>query len=733
MKKSFCILTTVLLAMSVSIEALGQESLRGQVIDEEGESFSGFVLSVVGHSTVDTLRIYSSDGSFILPETTDCPYHFTISYFGERVLDTLIVCGTPSPVTLHARTSKVLDELVVSGHRTIIHQTLMEDRVAVQGVPIFRDDNALEVLQKVPGLILRDQQMTYKGLPITYVRFGERSMRRKLSADLLQTLQSLFAGDVTSVTFKRMPRGDSYELIIDEAAFRGFETTASASYSRTRGHRGSLYDRSILNTTRMDNSLYLSLNPYSVRDGYTSDYTFDDGTTKHISSDDHNRSTYWTIEYAGNYRFSDVITGGLTTRYFGESTVIDRTSDVFGTSSDRHLSQPYSDVTLGAFLDLKKGPHDLHLETAYNSNYSGYHLSLEGSEDLTQKIRRRSRVPNASIDYSYTLPGSDFRLRSLTSYTYLDLHSEDELSDGPVQDQWEHSLVEDLYLTGKVGQLEMNGGVTLNYSHSPLNEYLYVDPHLLLGYALGEHRLTLKLDRYRRKPLAWMMSEMQQQETEGTITTGSSDLEPYSSYNLSLGYSWRNLGIDISGRKRTGWWDYRRSYEDGKFVSQMVNLGELKSLLVYIYYSHYWDHFYISPSFDFETGTYTPTDLGEKRDKETYSINLSMGVNYGPHKASLSGYYVPTYRYEQGWEEPNSSVSLRYSYTTQDRVWQFSAYADDIFDRANAHTHFYGQGFEEFNVPKYGRRQVGLSVVYRFSAGERVRGVSSLRHNDKRN
>lgn len=75
----------------ISLNLYSQTMITGNVIDEDGKPFINYTLKVVGASKLDSLKLYSPNGNFSF-EGNDCPYHFTIAYFGEQVLDTIVGC-----------------------------------------------------------------------------------------------------------------------------------------------------------------------------------------------------------------------------------------------------------------------------------------------------------------------------------------------------------------------------------------------------------------------------------------------------------------------------------------------------------------------------------------------------------------------------------------------------------------------------------------------------------------
>ena len=720
-----------ILMTSISPNLYSQTMITGNVINEDSKPFTDYTLRAVGVSKQDSLHLYSPNGAFSF-EGKDCPYHFTITYFGEQVLDTIVGCDDlKSHLTFQARMGKQLEEVIVKARRPIVKSKLMEDQIQVNGIKIFENDNVAEILQKIPGSVQSSSQLKYKSLPVVSVRFGRQGMSRPLTADILQMLESQFAENVSSLTFKRLPQGNSYELIVNSVVIKGFETANTAEYSRGKGDYGMLNTRNVFNTEKLSNSIYLRTMPSRSPKSSTKQYVFDDGDVKNIADDIEQKKNNFYGDYSNNYSLSKQVNVGLLINYFVKNDKDDRTSNVYGDISDRDGAQVNHFFTTGVYFDLNKKKHQLHLEMAFNNMNDRYKLR-DVNNALIQHTKSNNISPNASADYTYTFRNPKFKLRSLSAYSYMLLKSEDVLSNTKFDDYWEHIFNQNLYLNGSFGNFEFNAGVTLDYSNNVNDHCVYLDPHILLDYKIKGHNFSLRYDQKTSRPLSGNLSTVTKQKNDGVEIIGNSDLKPYRNSEFGLSYSKGNFGLTVGGIRRDNWWILIPSYKDNKFIYQYTNVGTSHMFTASVYYSQYWKYFYLSPYISFETGKFKIKENNAKRDNRYLDISLPMGFTYRKHRLNMTFSYTPISQFEVTKEEPKSNLSIRYTYSAFNNALRISLFAKDIFKQNQIQSTMYADGFNEYRDSHTDSRRFGIQLVYRFKKNK-VKNFSSLRHNVTRN
>ncbi len=721
------------IVVSSSFKAYSQSMVAGKLIDEEGKPLTNYVLKVFNASKSDSLQIYSSNGFFSFEDRKKCPYRFIVSYFGEQVLDTTVECSKiHKALVLKAKTSTRLKELVIRGKKPIVKHTLMEDQVQVKGISIFENNNVMEILEKIPGLLKTEEQLIYKSLPVAYVRFGKQQMRRAVTPNILQMLEGLYAENTASLTFKRLPDGKSYEIIVNSVPHTGFETTADISGGRGNGNYGNVRSNSLFNIDKTEHRLYLNANQYSTRTSYTSQYTFDDGTVKNINGDNKNRNKSFAIDYANSLKLSKEVNAGVLINYYFYDEPVDCASSVFGQPSRSTSLDIDRYLTAGAYFDLAKKRYQLHIEAAFNRQSGLY--KWKDTDNGVQYTKNYSNTPNASVEYSHLIGKKDLKINSLTSYSYMFLSEMDVLSPVQTEDFKEHVYKQDLYLSGSLGKIEFNVGVTADYSHNTNDKnYFFLNPQFSLEYELKGHRFGLAYSQEASRPLSYMLKDTQEQINQGVSSSGNSHLEPEKKTLLELSYQKGNFGLTAGWFRSQGRCTSSPSYKDNQFIYKYVNLGTGNRFVSHFYFSHYWKHFYLSPSGYFEIGRYNVANTNRSLVNRYLSFSVPLGFNWGKHQVSLSFRYTPTSQFQNTKEETSSYLSFAYAVSLWKKALRIQVFANDIFKQNQVRSTLFAEGFKEHKENLTDTRYIGVTLSYRFSSGKETRYINALRNNTTRN
>ena len=488
----------------------------------------------------------------------------------------------------------------------------------------------------------------------------------------------------------------------------------------------------MLNTAKLANSLYLRTNPYRSPNSYTRQYVFDNGVVKDIEDAKQKKTKDFYVDYANNYNLSKEVNAGVLINYLVSNNKEVRTSNVFGNVSDMDASQFYRFFTTGVYFDLKKNKHKLHLEMAFNNKNDQYKLR-NTNNTLLQSMKSYNITPNASVDYTYTFRNPKFKIRSFSSYSYMFLTAEDVFHNIKLQDFWEHTFRQDMYLNGSLGKFEFNAGITFDYSTSHKTHYFYVDPHILLGYEIKGHKFSIRYDQNTSRPLSGQLAGITKQENEGIDITGNSDLKPYRNSQLNLSYRRGNLGINIGGCRRANWWILLPAYQNNKFLYKYTSLGISHMFTASVYYSQYWKFFYLSPNISLETGNFKISENNSQYNNKYLAVSLPFGFNYRKPRVNITFSYLPISQFENTKEEPRSNLSFRYTFSTLNDAFRISLFANDIFKQNQMQSRIYANGFNEYRKNNTDTRRVGIQLVYHFSSRNKVKKFSSIIHNVTRN
>ena len=247
-----------LLLVRSFVSAHAQEGMQGQLL-EHGDKFPivGATIVLTPGGTQDTLRSLTDErGVFTLPRALTYPLRLRASYFGESILDTLLTNPPSPPFVLYAEGEHNLGGVVVSASRRIVKYSPARNIIEIANIPLFRHDDLLEALGKIPGLLLTEQTQTYFSKPISGFRIGEHGTLRPISKDTKAFLSTLKAEDLQRISFKRVMT--SYEIILDIKRIQGYALSVEAVYARSRKNQGRLRAVAQLNLRNWSNILTAS-------------------------------------------------------------------------------------------------------------------------------------------------------------------------------------------------------------------------------------------------------------------------------------------------------------------------------------------------------------------------------------------------------------------------------------------------------------------------------------------
>lgn len=159
----FYIYVTIVFISLGTIYAQDQYSLTGQVVDQEGKSllFASTLLLTAGDSTMVEGAITNEAGRYVFKEVPSGTYNVAVSMVGYESFKTkpfVVRPGFSSELPVIVLTEGIaLGEVQVTSTKLLYE--LQQDRMVmnVDAFPAMSGNTALELLQKVPGVIVDRQ------------------------------------------------------------------------------------------------------------------------------------------------------------------------------------------------------------------------------------------------------------------------------------------------------------------------------------------------------------------------------------------------------------------------------------------------------------------------------------------------------------------------------------------------------------------------------------------------
>jgi hypothetical protein len=246
----FLTIFTLLLFNFADAQTAGGK-ISGSVLDDAKKPLDGatVVLLVAKDSTVVGTQLANTDGSFAFQNLKDNTYLVKATYIGFKNyrIDNVMV-SQQKPVILPAfilsPIGKTLNEVAVTAQKAYIQQKIDRTVVNVGALISNTGANALEVLEKTPGVqVDADGNITFKGKSGVMVMIDDKPTYLS-AANLATYLRSLPASSLDQIELMDNPpaRYDAagnagvINIKTKKNTVRGFNAVVSADYAQ--GHYG---------------------------------------------------------------------------------------------------------------------------------------------------------------------------------------------------------------------------------------------------------------------------------------------------------------------------------------------------------------------------------------------------------------------------------------------------------------------------------------------------------------
>jgi len=242
----FLSLFTVLLFNFAKAQTTGGK-ISGSVVDQTKKPLDGATVSLLTakDSAVVSTQLANPDGSFVFQNLKNGTYIVQATYIGyKNYRSGNVVVSQQKPVTLAAiilsSDGKTLNEVAVTSQKSYIQQKIDRTVVNVNAMISNTGTNALEVLEKTPGVqVDADGNITFKGKSGVMVMIDDKPTYLS-AANLATYLKSLPASALDQIELMDNPpakydaAGNAGVINIKtkKNTLRGFNASVSAGYSQ---------------------------------------------------------------------------------------------------------------------------------------------------------------------------------------------------------------------------------------------------------------------------------------------------------------------------------------------------------------------------------------------------------------------------------------------------------------------------------------------------------------------
>jgi hypothetical protein len=242
----FVTLFTLLLSNFANAQTAGG-NISGSVLDDTKKPLEGatVILLIAKDSSVVSTQLAKPDGGFAFQNLKDNTYLIKTTYIGyKNYLSGNVVISQQKPVSIPAfvlsPTGKMLNGVAVTAQKSYIQQKIDRTVVNVGALISNTGANALEVLEKTPGVqVDADGNITYKGKSGVLVMIDDKPTYLS-AANLATYLRSLPSSSLDQIELMDNPpakydaAGNAGVINIKtkKNTIKGFNAVVSADYAQ---------------------------------------------------------------------------------------------------------------------------------------------------------------------------------------------------------------------------------------------------------------------------------------------------------------------------------------------------------------------------------------------------------------------------------------------------------------------------------------------------------------------
>ncbi|MEA5139631.1 TonB-dependent receptor domain-containing protein [Arcicella rigui] len=438
MKKSLLLFINLMFIGNLSF---AQQVVSGKVLDEKKQAapFATIALLSAKDSSMVKANLTDADGNYTFDAVKNGKYLMAASMVGyNRLLSPTFVVENKAvqvPTLQLVASSKQLDEVTVTAQKPFLEQRIDKMIVNVASSPTAAGSTALEVLQKVPGLIIAQERITIAGKASVSIMIDGKPSQY---TDMNQVLRDMPSNAIDKIEVIKNPSarydasgGAIINIIMKRNADLG--TNGSIGFSA----RGSWFDNREVNRSANDFfgglSPTLSVNHRKGKINVFGNYTYADRTyyeltkiDRIIGNDLFNNATMMPNEakvhnvragidfYINRKNTFGILLTGFDRQGTGTNRAItnvyDATSKVLKNAFQTINEQPVSRSNIGYNLNWKHSFDTTGRELNVDLDYVTYRLKSQNlitviDNDINRKTSQEVDNPvkffTAKLDYTY--------------------------------------------------------------------------------------------------------------------------------------------------------------------------------------------------------------------------------------------------------------------------------------------------------------------------------------------
>lgn len=747
---------TVLLMAVFILQAMSQ-NLKGKVVDNKGIpiAFANVLLISKGDSAFIAGSVTKEDGSFEL-QSSNKNMMLKVSSIGYKTIYEELKNYQGKPICLE-EDAKILNEVVVKGHRSQYKMTNEGLLTHVDGTVLSKMGTAEDVLKHVPGIIKRGDvyEVLGKGTPLIYI-----NNRKVLDVNDLDNLKSSAVKSVEVIQAPGAIYGASVNAVIKiktiPAKGDGFSFDTRSLYSYNK-YSGTIQE---LNTNYRHDGLnlfatYKFSNTKTIQDATFEQITYVDEIWKQNNSNFQTRRSENHL-FIGGFCYDFSANHSIGARYTLNSPGYRRTHSIFN-SKITVADKFYDDIATNSAIVNKDNPDhqlnfyyngrvgkttigfDTDLYFAKNRMYS--YFTEKSQEQDSRQIDSKNKVNNKMVASKLVLTSPVLGGWLTYGAEYINTHRNDDYevnrtdllanSYGKLEEQTVSPFLQYSHLTsiGNVTAGLRYENVRFRYYNDGIyhpeqsRSFNNIFPSLTYGTKIGKAMLQLSYSIKTKRPTYSQLSNNIVYMNRLTLQKGNPQLNNETNHMVEVSGVWKFIQFMVNykdSRDAIIYWAEQIPDNEAITMVNHKNLKSVKSATAYVS---------LAPKFGFWSPQANLAMLKQwftlHTDVESYKLNrpIFMATFNNAFRLPCDIVFNVNYRYQSKGNVQNVfmakeqhvlDVSISKSFLQNALTLELQG-NDLLYKNWDADL-LYNQKMTLLQVARRGTRNLNLTLRYKFNS-----------------
>jgi|SRR5690554_1270497 len=727
-------------------------TLTGQVVDQDEQPVEHAQASLWKNDTLliaqqltdnlGSFSFYIDQGEYVIRIN-----QFDEDFFSKKIeLSQNIDLGI-----IKVDNSISLDDIEISVLRKIVKESVDKTTIEVKDQQIFAGDNVVSILDKIQGIVVINDRILYDGVEVNSVKVNNRNLNFNSQKEMMDYLKNLDDKAIKSIDifnpsakYSASNSGKTLNINIDQPVLDGFSFNPKVDYSQGIYADKNLSLFSQLKKGKVSSNLFLS---YGENKNYSDQNTIIN--YKYINETQVQNNEFISTVKPFNLNI-DVQYDINSSTYIGAALMYnsmnlkDNTQSIIDLyKDDLHDSifsnQNYLDVrgeyytgSLYFNKQLDTLGQNIRLELNYNiyNTTNDQFLTNEINSDIqtvfNQKVNRKVYLPNVSIDYDKKILG-DANLSVGLLYYNMDNDEDRNILNEQFSDfQYsENVFAHYISLLGKTKYFSYQIGLRGEATSNTFSNYYDLFPSLSLRKSFNDLNVQLSYNKSIIRPTGYMLSPNLIYQNQYLARVGNPELNPTIRDLISSVFSYRAWRLSLS------YYNYKNSINVFQKISdsnsrliidQYINLYEKYQADFSLSYSYRKKDIMIMPMFSYSLGSFRLNKQSEKKENDFsyFGLTTSYNISKTDRIDAKFRYFIES-RQLYSVTKDRHSFDITYNKSLLDNKLNIQVFVKDIFKGDVDNIRNTLQSFESISEKYNDSRQVGLSIRYSFTSGEKVK------------